>query len=69
MNDPLLTPAQAAKRIGVSHATVCRWLRDGAIQSEPRGPKRRLIKTSVVDALTPRSTCNNSVHISQDAQL
>lgn len=55
-DDPLLTPAEAAKRIGVSHATVCRWLREDAIAYEPIGPKRKRIRASVVAALSPCST-------------
>jgi excisionase family DNA binding protein len=57
-DDQLLTPAEAAKRIGVSHATVCRWLRDDAIPYEPIGPKRKRIRASVAASLSPRSTRN-----------
>lgn len=54
-DDPLLTPAQAAKRIGVSASTVRRWMKEDAISYEPRGPKRKLLRLSVVESLSPRS--------------
>lgn len=60
LEDPLLTPIQVAKRLGVSAASVRRWIRDESLASEPHGPKRRRVRTSVVDALSPRSTRNIS---------
>jgi excisionase family DNA binding protein len=52
--DPLLTPIAASKRIGVSPATVRRWIRDGAMASERIGPTRRRVRASVVDAMAPK---------------
>lgn len=59
-DDPLLTAEIAARRIGVSPATVRRWIREGDVQSEPIGPKRRRIRASIVDRLAPKISGQNA---------
>ncbi len=48
-DDPLLTASAAAKRIGVCAATVRRWIAGGLVETEPRGPKRKLVRLSSID--------------------
>lgn len=50
-DDPLLTPKEAAKRIGVCTETVKRWMRNGAIPYEVfRRSRYRRVRQSVIDA-------------------
>lgn len=49
--DPLLTPQQVAKQLGVCTETVKRWMRNDAIAFEIVGPyRRRRVRQSVVEA-------------------
>lgn len=49
MNDPSLGIKEAAAAIGVHPDTVSRWVRDGLLDAERRGPKVVKIKASEVE--------------------
>lgn len=50
-DDPLLTPAAAARRIGVRPETVWRWIKKNVIPFEYVGPfHKKRIRQSVADA-------------------
>jgi excisionase family DNA binding protein len=55
-DDPLITPEQAAKRLGVSAETIRRWMRKGVIRYVEIGPyRRKRIRASAADALRRES--------------
>lgn len=54
-DDPLLTPSQAAKRLGVCTETIKRWMQKGVLVYERyRGNRYRRVRQSVVDAQLSR---------------
>ena len=49
LDDPLLTQAEAARLLGVSRSTMCRWVKLGLVLSVQLSDGRRRIRTSEVD--------------------
>lgn len=52
--EPLLTPAEAARRVNVSLSAIYKWASDGTLPSFKVGEKSVRIKESDVNALIQR---------------
>ena len=55
MPEELVSRQQAATRLGVSIATIDRWLKSGTITRRPLGPHLVRISVAELDALTEPS--------------
>ncbi|MGD7734144.1 helix-turn-helix transcriptional regulator [Propionibacteriaceae bacterium G57] len=65
MNNPLLTAAQAAERLGVTRATVNKWAATGTLPTADKFPGRtgpRLFDPEVVNGLKAAGTLGRARH-------
>lgn len=52
-------PSEIAKRIGVSHATVCRWIKNAGLETRYKSIRRAVMRDAETDPCATRRSLAN----------